>query len=155
MNAASMNALLAEHPFFNGISSRYLDLIAQAASEARYEPRELIFHEGDEASEFHVIRRGKVAIEIFTPDRGPVAIETINTGEILGWSWLIDPYRWLFDAQAIEPTEVIAINAIQIRESMAADAVLSNELLRRFTPIIVARLQATRMQLLDLYHVDN
>ena len=65
-----------------------------------YEPRELIFHEGDEASEFHVICRGKVAIEIFTPDRGPVAIETINTGEVLGWSWLIEPYRWLFDAQS-------------------------------------------------------
>ena len=155
MNAASMNALLAEHPFFDGLPPQYLDLIASAASEAKYEPRELIFHEGDEASEFHVIRRGKVAIEIFTPDRGSVAIETINTGEVLGWSWLIEPYCWLFDAQAIEPTEVIAINALKIRESMAADAALSNELLSRFVPIIVGRLQATRMQLLDLYHVDS
>jgi CRP-like cAMP-binding protein len=150
-----MNALLAEHPFFDGIPPQYLDLISNAASEAKYEMRELIFHEGDEASEFHVIRRGKVAIEIFTPDRGPVAVETINTGEVLGWSWLIEPYRWLFDAQAIEPTEVIVINARKIRESMATDAALSNELLHRFVPIIVERLQATRMQLLDLYHVDN
>jgi CRP-like cAMP-binding protein len=155
MTTPNVRALLAGHPFLDGVSPQYLDLIANAASEAMYEPRELIFHEGDEASEFHVICRGKVAIEIFTPDRGPVAIETINTGEVLGWSWLIEPYRWLFDAQAIEPTEVIAIDARKIRESMAADSALSNELLRRFVPIIVGRLQATRMQLLDLYHVDN
>ena len=155
MSPGNLHAFLAEHPFVRGIPPQHLDLIASAASEATYEPRELIFHEGDEAGEFHLIRRGKVAIEIFTPDRGPVAIETINTNEVLGWSWLVEPHRWLFDAQAIEPTEVIAIDARKIRESMAADAELGNELLRRFVPIIVARLQAMRMQFLDLYHVHT
>jgi len=84
---------------FKGLPQNYLHLLARTETVERYEPRELIFHEGDEADRFFIIVEGTVAIEIFTNERGPVTIQTIGAGEILGWSWLVEPYRWHFDAQ--------------------------------------------------------
>ena len=52
------------------------------------------------ADTFYVLRHGSVALETFVPTRGPVVIETIEAGEVLGWSWLFAPYRWHFDARA-------------------------------------------------------
>lgn len=151
-----MTAHIAEqighHSFFEGLPSRHIDLLVSDATEARFETREIIVREGDTAHEFHLIREGKVAIEIFTPDRGPITIQTLGAGELLGWSWLLQPFRWNFDAQATEPTDVITFNAERIRAACSSNPEFGFELMSRFVPLIVQRLQATRMQLLDVYH---
>lgn len=139
------------YTFFKGMPPPMIDALAAETTESSFEPREILVREGDPAGEFFLIRDGKVAIEIFTPDRGPITIQTLGAGEILGWSWLVEPHRWHFDAQAIEKTEVTIFNAETVRSACAADAALGFELMSRFVPLIVDRLQATRMQLLDLY----
>ncbi len=140
---------------FKGLPQNYLHLLARTETVERYEPRELIFHEGDEADRFFIIVEGTVAIEIFTNERGPVTIQTIGAGEILGWSWLVEPYRWHFDAQATAPTELIAFDASVVRGALDEYPDFGFAMMKRFLPIIVRRLQATRLQLLDIYHVHT
>lgn len=143
--------LLAEQPFFKGLEPQYLKLLAGCASDAQFEAREFIFHEGEETSQFYLIRNGKVALEILSPERGPITIQTLGQGEVLGWSWLVAPYRKYFDAQAIRPTEAIAFDGACLRVKFEEDPKLGYELLKRFTDVMAQRLQATRLQLLDLY----
>lgn len=148
----NFGTLIQECAGLHALGPKYVDRLAAAASPARFELREIIVRAEDPADEFYLLRSGRVAIEIFTHDRGPVTIQTVAPGEILGWSWLVPPYRWHFDAQAIELTEAIAFDARQVREVCSEDPEFGYALLRCFVPLIVARLQATHMQLLDVYH---
>lgn len=149
----TFEGVLAEHPFFKGLEPRYLQLIAGCTSNVRFNAGEHIFREGQEANNFYLIRHGKVALEIFAPGRGPIIIQTLGEGEILGWSWLFPPYHWHFDARAVELTRAIALDGKCLRGKCEEDRELACELLKRFAHILEQRLQATRLQLLDVYGV--
>ncbi len=96
----TLESILAEQTFFNGLEPRYLQLIAGCASNARFAADHYIFHEGEEATQFYLIRHGRVALETFAPGRGVVPIETLPAGEVLGWSWLFPPVSLAFQRQS-------------------------------------------------------
>jgi CRP/FNR family cyclic AMP-dependent transcriptional regulator len=146
-----IEAVLAQHPFFQGLAPEYLALIAGCASNVRFPAGTYIFHEGDTANTFYLIRHGVVALEIHVPGRGPVVIDTLHEGDILGWSWLVPPYVKQFDARAVELTRATAFDGTCIRQKCEEDPRLGYELLKRFSQVIGRRLQATRLRLLDLY----
>lgn len=151
----NLEQILAHHPFFQGLEPRYVQLVAGCGSNVKFEAGEFLFKEGQEANAFFLIRRGKIAVEAFAAERGSLIIDTLNDGDILGWSWLIPPYNWHFDAKAVELTRAIALDARCLRAKCEEDHDLGYELLKRFSQIIEERLQATRVQLLDLYSVSS
>ena len=95
--------IIAEHPFCKGLQSDYIDLLIGCASNVRFDADQHLFREGGEANQFYLIREGKVALEVFAPQRPCLTMETVAEGEVLGWSWLVPPYRWHFDARAVGP----------------------------------------------------
>ena len=143
--------ILKRHPFFEGLDTELLKIIASCASEVRYVAGQMIYEEGDEANQALLILDGKVAIEIFAAERGPLVIQTLDYGDVLGWSWLFPPFRRRFYAKAIEPTTAIALDGKLLREKAEENHRLGYELLKRFSRIVVERLLATRLQLLDVY----
>ena len=146
-----LKSYLAEHPFFTGLSPDHLDLIVGCASNVRFNAGDYVFNEGQPADKFYVIRQGKVALQIH--DRQPMTIETITDGEVLGWSWLLPPYRWHFDAQALTLTRALALDGKCLREKCEKDPKLGYELFKRVAAVMMQRLQSTRLQLLDMYNV--
>ena len=151
----TLEAILAGHPFFEGFETRYMQLITGCASNVRFDAGEYIFHEGEDASHFYLIRQGKVALETWAAQRGPITIETIEAGEVLGWSWLFPPYRWHFSARVVEPVRAIALDGVCLRSKGEADHDLGYQLVKRVAQIMMQRLQATRLQLLDVYGVPT
>lgn len=146
-----MSELLREAPLFQDLDERIVDLLAGCATNVSFDAGEMIYREGEAAKQFYEIRRGDVALEIFVPGRGPVTIETLHEKDVLGWSWLVEPYRWHFEARALTRVSAISLDAICIRGKCESDHELGYELMKRFSKIIVERLQNTRMQLLDVY----
>jgi CRP/FNR family transcriptional regulator, cyclic AMP receptor protein len=151
METHSLEPLLREHPIFQGLDRAHLDLLVGCASNIRFDPSQPIFKTGEEADRFYILRSGKVAIEIDAPPHGPVIIQTIGEGDVLGWSWLFPPYRRNFDARSIELTRAIALDAKCLRGKCEKDHDLGYELMKRFAVLMLDRLKATRLQLLDLY----
>jgi len=151
----TLEAILAGHPFFAGFEPRYMQFITGCASNVRFDAGEYIFHEGEPATHFYIIRQGKVALEAFAAQRGSITIETVEAGEVLGWSWLFPPYRWHFDARVVEPARAIALDGVCLRSKGEADHDLGYELVKRVAQIMMQRLQATRLQLLDVYGVPT
>jgi CRP-like cAMP-binding protein len=147
----TLEPILAEHPFFKGLQPEYLHLLVGCASNVGFNAGEFIAREGDNAKQFYMIRHGKVAIEIHDHKRGPISIQTVGEGEILGWSWLFPPYRWHFDARALDLTRAIALDGECLRKKSEQDCGLGFEFLKRFSHILTQRLEATRLQLLDVY----
>ena len=151
----TLEPILAEHPFLKGLKQEHLELLVGCASNVRFEAGAFVFRQGQEANHFYILRDGKVAVELFAPQKGAVAIDTYGEGDVLGWSWLIPPYHWRFDARAIEPTRAISLDARCMRAKCEADHELGYELMQRFARIIEQRLDATRWQLLDVYGVRS
>jgi CRP/FNR family transcriptional regulator, cyclic AMP receptor protein len=147
----TLQPILAEHPFLSDLSPQHLDLVVGCASNIRFEAGKYLFREEEEANQFYIIREGKVAVEIRTPNRGSLTLQTVSAGEILGWSWLLPPYQWHFDARAVEATRAFALDGKCLRAKCESDHDLGYELLKRFAQIMEQRLEATRLQLLDIY----
>jgi CRP-like cAMP-binding protein len=147
----TIEPLLASHPFLKGLDPEQLKLLVSCAANKVYKPGEYLSREGENADTFYFIREGTILIEIYSPSHGPIAIQTLSGGEILGWSWLVPPYQWQFDARASEETRVITLDGKCIRQKFEKDHSLGYEMMKRFALIIAERLEATRLQLLDVY----
>lgn len=151
----SLERIIAEHPFFTGLDKEYLELLTGCASNVRFDSGKYLFVEGEEATQFYLVRAGRVALEIFAPQRRPIIIGTLEEGDVLGWSWLLPPYIWKFHARAVEMTRAIALDGKCLRAKCEANHDLGYELLKRFASIIEDRLEMTRLQLLDMYVVNK
>ena len=146
----SIDQYLPESPFFQGLDGSIIDLLSGCAADVHVRRGEFVFHESDPADHFYVLRRGLVAIEVRTPARG-VVLDTLHDGDVVGWSWLVPPYRWTFDARATADTSAIAFDAACLRAKLAADPHVGYELTKRFIGLMNQRLQSARIRLLDIY----
>jgi len=149
----NLRHLIAEHPFCNGLEPDYVDLLVSCASNVRFEADHHLFREGREASHFYLIREGKVALQVLGP-QPPLVVETVDEGEVLGWSWLVPPYRWHFDARAVGPVRAIAVDGKCLRAKCEKNHHLAYELLKRTLEIVGQRLEATRFRMLELYSAE-
>ena len=147
----SLERILRAHRFLAGIDKAFSGLIIGCAKNVRFEAGQYLFHEGDDADAFYLIREGRIAIEVAIPGRGAITFLTLGEGEIVGVSWPIPPYRWMFGAKAIGRVRAIAIDAKCLRQKCEADHDLGYEMMKRFMPVLIERLHATRMQMLDVY----
>ena len=143
--------MLKDRPFFEGLSEAHMKLLAACAALRSFEPDAFLFREHEPAEAFYLVRSGTVALESRLPGRAARAFTTLGEGDILGWSWLIPPYRWHYDARAITPVHTVHFDAAALRGRMDHDPELGYALLKRFTGLIVERLQAARLQSLDIY----
>ena len=107
----TIEELLGEVPALQALAPEHRDTVAGCARNQVFEPGERIMREGDPADAFYVIREGQVAPETVVPGRGAVILQTLHDGELLGWSWLVPPYRTAFDARSIATTHMIAFDA--------------------------------------------
>ena len=151
MKLKKIDSLLAEVPAFAGLDPAKLTLMAGCGQNVHFEAGSQLFREGDPADTFYVIRHGAVGLDIHVPAREPVTIETLHGGDLLGWSWLFPPYKWSFDGRAVEDTSAISLDGACLRGKCDDDHELGYELMKRFAQVIVERLQATRLRLLDVY----
>lgn len=147
----NLERIIAEHSFFQGLEERHIRFIVGCAKNVRFEEGEIIFREGDPAVHFYFIREGLVAVELMVPHRGRTIVQTVAAGEVVGWSWLVAPYKWHFDGQALLPTRALAFDGKCLLAKCEEDHDLGYEILKRFTHVVSERLEVTRLQLLDLY----
>lgn len=151
MTTEEFEMALSESPFFRGMQPRHIHELAIQATSESFPAGEFIFREGEDAQKFYLIREGRVTLEVLAPDRGVSIVQTISAGDVLGWSWLFPPHRWQFDARAVEPARTLTIDARWLRGWIEADHDFGYEMMKRIAHVMVSRLQATRLQLTDVY----
>jgi CRP-like cAMP-binding protein len=147
----TIDALLHDIPFFAGLTDEQLELIAGCGSNQRLEAGEYLFREGEPADNFYFLRHGTVSLELFVPARGSIAVETLEAGEVIGWSWLFPPYSWHFDARAVELCRLTRFDGACLRGKCDEDHELGYALMSRFAQIVIQSLQWTQLRLVDLY----
>jgi CRP/FNR family transcriptional regulator, cyclic AMP receptor protein len=151
MAMAGLERIVLEHPFFAGLGAAFAEAISGCARNLRVAAGEYVIREGEPSDEFYLVRHGAVALELHAPGRQPIIVATLREGEVLDGSWLVPPYRWAFDARALELTRLLGVNAMCLRDKCEADHDLGYELMKRFVGAIGEKLHAARLQALDVY----
>lgn len=148
---AGLEKILLQHPFFHGLEASIGSVIAECVRNVVFEAGAYLLRENEQANEFYLLREGSVALEVTVPAGPPVVLMTIGAGELLGVSWLAPPYRWQFDARAVDRVHALGVDARCLRTKCEEDHDLGYELLKRCQAMLIKRLHATRLQVLDVY----
>ena len=135
----TLEPLLRDHPFLKDLAPEHLALLAGCATNVRFGAGSFLF------------REGKLALEIAAPGRGSIIVQTLGAGHVAGFSWLLEPHQWQFDGRVVEPVRAFALDGTCLRGKCAEDPRLGFELTQLFARLAIQRLQATRLQLLDVY----
>lgn len=142
---------LAAHPVLFAMAPAHLAAIRACAARMDFAEGARLLREGEPAATTHLLLSGRVALSIDAPGRRPLTFQTAGPGDVVGVSWLIPSARWAWDATALTPTTSLALDAERLREKCEADPRLGYALMKRFVPVLLQRLHATRMQMLDVY----
>lgn len=145
-----VSALVAQHPFLKGLDPAHLETIARAAREARFATGSLLLRESEAATASYLVLSGRVSLEIQASGQSR-QIATVEAGDVVGWSWLAPPSRWHFDARATEKVHAVVLDGADLLDACDRDPALGYALMRRFMRVVTQRLEAVRLQLLDLY----
>jgi CRP-like cAMP-binding protein len=140
---------LARESFLHGMRSADLARLATTARATAIPAGRRIIAESEPAERFWLVREGTVALDLRVPEGGTVVVDTFGPGSVLGWSWLFRPYRWRFGATALTGVEAVEFDGRLIRTLCAVDPALGYELTRRFTELVVERLQVAQLRLLE------
>jgi CRP/FNR family transcriptional regulator, cyclic AMP receptor protein len=155
MAIGTMEEAMSTHPFFSGLEPKLISTLVSCARNRVFHPGEYLCREGEEADSLHLIGSGQVTLEVYAAPHGALRIETLQEGDVLGWSWLMAPYRWHFDARAVATVRTLALDARCLRDRCELDHELGYQLLTRISSLIEERLQTMRSQLLEVYgHQD-
>jgi CRP/FNR family cyclic AMP-dependent transcriptional regulator len=151
MKTRSLEQIVSEHRFFSGLDEAHCKLVCGCARNVRFEAGQYLFREGQPADQFFLLRHGRAALEISAPGHKAMIFQTVHEGEVVGVSWLIPPYRWTYDARALDLVRAIGLDAKCLRQKSEADHDFGYEMMKRFVPMLVERLHATQLQILDVY----
>jgi CRP/FNR family transcriptional regulator, cyclic AMP receptor protein len=137
--------------FLQGIAEEELVRIASVAQVQGIPAGTALFRQGETLPYIFVVVEGSVALELRVPGRGATRIHTIGPGELIGWSPLLSELPMTATARALLPTRVVAINAAQVLALCHHDPQFGFTLMQRTAQALATRLDATRLQLLDVY----
>jgi CRP-like cAMP-binding protein len=146
-----IHGLIAQHCFTRELPERYVQMLVEHADVRAYQEGAVLFTEGMPADRFHLIVSGRVAILMHVPGRGDQVVDTVEDCETAGWSWLVPPYRWFFDARAVTDVLAVTVDAKALRALCDDDPAFGYLLLQRVTQVMLERMQAARIRLADVY----
>jgi CRP-like cAMP-binding protein len=147
----TIEPLLTKHPLFENLEPQHIKLLVGCAKNIAVKPDQYIFKENAVANLFYVIRKGRVNIETLSAQSGIVTIQSCTDGEIIGWSSLFPPYKWHFDARAVELTRLVAFDAKCLRTKFNNDHNFGYKMLSLLSNVLADRLDAIRIQLINAH----
>lgn len=147
----NLDRILIDEPFFAGMRREHVEFIAGCAKNVRFKDGDMLFREGEDADTFYLLREGQAALQLKAAGHTRVTIQTVETGEVVGWSWLVGTHVWRHSARAVGDVRAIAFDGACLRNKCEQNAELGYEVLKRVANLIAHRLEATRLQLLDIY----
>lgn len=135
---------------FNALPADGRHRLESLARDVSFPAGARIFEEGGRADRFWVIHTGAVTLDLTAPGRRRAEVETLRSGDLLGWSWLFPPFTWHLGAQTQSLVRAQEFDATVVRALCEADVVFGRALALRVGELVAHRLQSSRTRLLDL-----
>ena len=140
---------MSTHAFFSRMDSSFLKFLSNSVTELRIKKGDVLFKHGNRADKFYLLRNGQISIQVPALMGPTLEIQTLGEDQILGWSWLIPPYRWSFQARALEDSDLLEFDGSAILARCEEDPNFGYELFKRFAALMSERLDAARQKMMD------
>ncbi len=140
---------IAEEPFFSGLEESWLDFLADNATDIQLDANEIVSRQGSRADRFFLVLEGELAIEVPAIQGPTLEVQRLRPGQILGWSWLIEPFRWHFQSRASGPTHLLSFDGEAILARCEEDPAFGYALLKRFSTLMGQRLESAQRKMMD------
>jgi CRP/FNR family cyclic AMP-dependent transcriptional regulator len=150
MNEHEILSALKQHPFLRGLPDNLLERLVSCARHITVTPGQFLGREREPANALYLIQSGRVSIELQRTVRESVTLQTLGEGDIVGWSWLVPPHHWQFDARVLDTVHLLTLDAACLRDKCEQDHELGYALVKRLVTVIAGRLAATRRRLLEM-----
>jgi CRP/FNR family cyclic AMP-dependent transcriptional regulator len=152
MSKQSIEDYLSAHAFFSRMDSSFLKFLSNSAAGLRIKKGDVLFKQGAPADKFYLLRNGQVSVQVPALVGPALEIQTLGEDQILGWSWLIPPYRWSFLARAVEDSDLLEFDGSAILARCEKDPKFGYELFKRFAALMSERLDAARQKMMDQWN---
>lgn len=152
---ADLINVIAAQPYFADFRQDHIQLLAGLAQPVEYKAGQFLLRYQQTADTFWLLRSGQVVLLNHIPGSPVRAIETISAPGLVGWSWLLPPYLWHFDVCAQTSVSALTFDAIKLRKAMAENSAFASRLYPCFMAVMLDRLQAARLQGLDIYRAPK
>ncbi len=140
---------------FAGFTDKQMKFMLSKAKKRKVDAGELLFRQGAHADRFYLLLSGEVVVEVPAIYGPSMQLQHLGKDQVLGWSWLIAPYKWDFQASAVQDSEVVEFDGEAVLAMCEEDAGFGYELLKRFTVLMSERLTASRRRMMDQWNHDG
>ena len=155
MNDQSTLEYLSAHKFFSELSDDVLKFLCECSSTREIKKDQILFRQGENADKFYVLRNGCISIQMPAIMGPTLDIQTLGKDQVLGWSWLISPYKWNFQTKAEEDSELLQFDGTAILARCEQDPKFGYDLLKKFAELMSVRLNAARHKMMDEWNPDG
>ena len=149
MSKQAIEDYLSAHAFFSGMDNSFVRFLSESATELQITNGGVLFQYGKPADKFYLVRKGQVSIQVPAIMGPTLDIQTLGEDQILGWSWLIPPYRWNFQARALEDSDLLEFDGSAILTRCEEDPKFGYDVFKRFATLMSERLDAARQKMMD------
>ncbi|MGA8008416.1 MAG: cyclic nucleotide-binding domain-containing protein [Thiomonas sp.] len=149
MQAATTLQDVQQHTVLSALSAEHLARLMRYATEEQYAADDLLFRQDQSADAFYVVRSGEVLIGVPAINGPGVEVQTLRKHDVIGWSWLIPPYKWTFEAKMLGPTTLLRFDGKAILQECEQDSALGYALMKIFAGLMSVRLQAARLRMME------
>ncbi len=140
---------LEDLTFCQGLVPEHLYTIARAARLQEHLPGKVLFREGHESPYVYLLLQGEVSLEIEVPGEGPLSVQAVGAGELLGWSPLLGLGPMTATARTTTRCRLATLAAADVLALSKQDPLFGEEFLRRTAATLSQRLRALRLQVLE------
>jgi CRP-like cAMP-binding protein len=142
----------SSHAFFSGLDESFIKFLSESVGVLQINKGDLLFRQGGSADKFYLLRSGQVSIYVPALVGPALELQALGEGQLLGWSWLIPPYKWNFNARAVEDSELLEFDGAVILARCEEDPKFGYELFKRFAALMSERLDAARQKIMDQWN---
>ncbi len=155
MSNVSITQRLRDNEFFHDLPAEARSFLAAHAQVRRLNENEVLFRFGEPARRFYLVTEGHVSVEVAAIEGPALQLQHLGPGTVLGWSWLIPPHRWSFQARATTPAEVVEFDGEVVFAECEKNPALGYALLKRFSTLMSERLNQARQRMIDEWRPEG
>lgn len=123
---------------FWGMGKGFVKKIMDVAVKETYQKGDFLFHEGDPATHFYILIKGRV--KLIVGEIGPMVHTVDRAGEAFGWSSLVDRDVYSASAECTEKTILQKIDRISLQKIIEEDMASGLIFFKRLAGMIGNRL---------------
>jgi len=136
---------LAKNWFFEGFERAEMDALLALGREALFSAGEKVVVEGEPAESFHILVKGAVSIKMRVEEHGELVLSTLRrTGEIFGWSALVQAGHSTATAECLGETRVLSFKKKELENLFSKNPGLGYRFMKRLAILVSRRLESTR-----------